>query len=89
MIRFNRLVVDNTPHLIAEAWAGYIFGPCILVGGAWYFVVASSFLARTILLYKRSKEIFEKSLEGFRQNETKQQSETPEQTPESKPAETK
>ena len=69
LIKFAKLVVDNHPHLINIAWAGYIFGPCILVGGTWYLVVASSLLARTILLYRRSKEIFEKSLEGYNQGE--------------------
>ena len=67
LIKFNKLVIDNTPHLVGEAWAGYIAAPCLLVGGAWYFIVVLSFLSRTIMLYKRSKEVFEKSLEGFNQ----------------------
>ncbi len=67
-IRFNKLVVDNYPHMVADAWAGYIAAPFILVGGTWYFLVASSLLARTIQLYKRSKEVFEKSLDGFNQS---------------------
>ena len=70
LIKFAKLEVDNTPHLINIAWAGYIFGPCILVGGAWYLYVASSLLARTVLLYKRSRDIFDKSLDGYRQSET-------------------
>lgn len=69
LIKFAKLTVDNTPHLINIAWAGYIFGPCVIVGGTWYFIVASSLLSRTILLYKRGQEIFEKSLEGYRQSE--------------------
>lgn len=67
-IRFNKLVIDNRPHLIASAWAGYIAAPCFLIGGIWYFFVSSALLARTIQLYKRSKEVFEKSLEGFSQS---------------------
>lgn len=70
IVKFAKLVVDNTPHVDAIAWAGYIFGPCLLVGGGWYVVSAASLLARTIFLYKRSREVFEKSLEGYRQNET-------------------
>lgn len=70
LIKFAKLVVDNTPHLVGKAWAGYIFGPCILVGGVWYYITASSLLARTIFLYKRGREIFEKSLDGYRQSET-------------------
>ncbi len=68
-IRFAKLVVDNSPHLVASAWAGYIFGPFILVGGTWYLVTVSCLLSRTVLLYKRSKEIFEKSLDGYNQSE--------------------
>ena len=67
LIKFNKLVIDNTPHLVGEAWAGYIAAPCLLVGGTWYFIVVLSFLSRTIMLYKRSREVFEKSLEGFNQ----------------------
>ena len=61
LIRFAKLVLDNTPHFDAIAWCGYVFGPCILV---------SSLLARTVMLYKRSRTLYEKSLEGFNQNET-------------------
>lgn len=68
LIRFNKLVVDNYPHMVASAWASYIVAPCFLVSGVWYFIVASSLLARTIKLYKRSKEVFEKSLDGFNQS---------------------
>ena len=70
LIKFAKLVLDNTPHFDAIAWCGYIFGPCIIVGGTWYLVAVSSLLARTVMLYKRSKTIYEKSLEGFNQNET-------------------
>lgn len=70
LIRFAQLVLDNTPHLTTSAWAGYIFGPLIIVGGLWYLITIGSLLGRTFYLYKRSKEIFEKSLDGYRQNET-------------------
>ena len=70
LIKFAKLVLDNTPHFDAIAWCGYIFGPCIIVGGTWYLVAVSSLLARTVMLYKRSRTIYEKSLDGFNQNET-------------------
>jgi len=70
IIKFAKLTVDNTPHMVKEAWAGYIIGPCIIVGGAWYFIAVSGVLARTIKLSKRSREVFEKSLDGFNQSET-------------------
>ena len=70
LIRFQIIVLDNTPHLVAEAWAGYVACPLFLVGGTWYIIAVSCLLSRTFLLYKRSREVFEKSLDGFRQNET-------------------
>lgn len=69
IIRFAKLVVDNTPHMVAEAWAGYIACPCFLAGGLWYFLTVTSLVGRTIKLEKRSREVFEKSLDGFNQNE--------------------
>ncbi|MCR4911366.1 MAG: hypothetical protein K5925_02440 [Bacilli bacterium] len=70
LIKFNKIVVDNYPHFVAEGWAGYIVAPCFLVGGAWYLVVAASLLARTIKIQVRSREVFEKSLDGYTQSET-------------------
>ena len=70
LIRFNKLVVDNTPHFVKEGWCGYISAPCFLVGGVWYFIVSSALVARTIQIQKRSREVFEKSLDGFTQAET-------------------
>lgn len=69
LIRFAELVVDNTPHVTAMAWAGYIFGPLVIVGGVWYLIACACLLSRTVLLYKRSNEVFEKSLDGYRQSE--------------------
>ena len=67
LVRFQKIVLDNTPHFVGAAWASYIAVPCFLAGGAWYLVSAMSLLARTFKLYKRSKEVFEKSLDGFNQ----------------------
>ena len=79
IIRFQLIALDNTPHLVAEAWAGYVAGPCFLVGGLWYLITVSSLLSRTALLYKRSREVFEKSLDGFHQNEAPKPIEKPKQ----------
>ena len=70
LIKFAKLVVDNTPHFIDIAWAGYIIGPCLIVGGIWYLIATACLLARTFFLHKRAREVFEKSLDGYRQNET-------------------
>lgn len=71
LIRFNIIVIDNTPHLVEEAWAAYIVAPCFLVGGLWYFIVASSLLGRTIHLQIVSRTKFEKEIkEIFKVNST-------------------
>ena len=68
LIKFNVIVLDNQPHFVAEAWAGYISAPCFLIGGLWYFIISSALLGRTIKLYIRSREVFEKSLDGYTQS---------------------
>lgn len=58
----------NSPHFVLEALFAYISIPLMFVGAIWYLVVAQAYLARTIRAYKLSKQVFEKSLEGFNQN---------------------
>lgn len=73
LIRFQVPQVVNTPHFVAEAWGAYVCCPLFIIGGVWYLVTASSLLARTIMLEKRSREVFEKSLEGYNQTEADKQ----------------
>ena len=70
LIKFNMIVVDNTTHFVAEGWAGYICCPCFIVGAVWYLTAVSSLIGRTIKLFIRSREVFEKSLDGFNGNST-------------------
>ena len=67
LIKFNVIVLDNQPHFVAEAWGGYISSPCFLIGGLWYLISVSALIGRTVKLYVRSREVFEKSLDGFSQ----------------------
>jgi len=59
----------NKPHFVLEAWGGYIFTISLLVGGIWYLVALQSLIARTIRMYSLSTTAFEKTLEGFNQNQ--------------------
>lgn len=68
LIKFNVIVLDNQPHFVAEGWCGYIVSPCFLVGGMWYLISVSALIGRTVKLHIRSREVFEKSLDGFNQN---------------------
>ena len=58
----------NTPHLVLDAWGGYVFGTFMIVGGVWYFLALQSLISRTIRMYSLSTSAFEKSLEGYNQN---------------------
>ena len=68
----------NTPHVVIEAWGGYLFTIFTGVGLIWYLVVLQCLIARTIRLYKLSTTAFEKTLEGF--NQFQQQANTPPQS---------
>ena len=57
----------NEPHVVAEAWCGYIFVPLIFIGGLWYLWTLQSLIARTIRMFKLADTAFEKSLDGFNQ----------------------
>ena len=65
----NWPVLINTPHLEAEAWCSYIFVTSMLVGGVWYLIALQSLIARTIRMFQLSTTAFEKTLEGFNQNQ--------------------
>ena len=58
----------NEPHIVMEAIPAYIAVPLAAIGVLWYLVAAQAYLARTIRAWKLSKQVFEKSLEGFNQN---------------------
>ena len=59
----------NTPHLEAQAWASYIFVTCLIIGGLWYLIALQALIARTIRMYKLCSSAFDKTLEGFNQNQ--------------------
>ena len=65
----NWPVLINTPQLVAEAWASYVFVTCLIVGGIWYLIALQSLISRTIRMYHLSTSAFEKTLEGFNQNQ--------------------
>ena len=58
----------NEPHFVMEALPAYIAVPLAVIGVIWYLVAAQAYLARTFRAWKLSKQVFEKSLEGFNQN---------------------
>ena len=61
-------LIPDHPKFVPEAIFAYIAVPCVVIGSLWYLVVAQAYLARTIRAYKLSKQVFEKSLDGFNQN---------------------
>lgn len=67
----------NQPHFVLDALYSYISLPLMGVGALWYLVAAQAWLARTIRAWKLSKQVFEKSLDGFNQNTPNPQNSDP------------
>ena len=42
---------------------------CLIIGGVWYLIALQSLISRTIRMYQLSTSAFEKTLEGFNQNQ--------------------
>jgi hypothetical protein len=62
----------NEPHFVAEYWGAYILVPLWLTAGIYYLVVIQAYVARAMMVEKRSHTVFEKSLEDFNYfNDTK------------------
>lgn len=57
----------NSPHLVADAWAAYIFAPCLIVGGTWYILSVQAFFARLFKTKSLAHSVFKKSLENYNQ----------------------
>lgn len=55
----------SSPHWSMEAWASYIFCPCMLVGGLWYLWTIQCLLSRTIRMYRKSRTMFDHNLDDF------------------------
>ena len=62
----------NKPHWSWKAWGAYLFIPGMITGGVWFLIHVQAYIARTLRLFKKSKEVFSKSLDNFNVNETPQ-----------------
>ncbi len=76
---FGINIIANWPPLIheptfeVEAIGSYLFVPTFLVGAVWYLIVIQCLIARSFRLRRLSQSIFEKSLEGYNQNDINNQ----------------
>lgn len=59
----------NSPHFEIEALGSYIFAPLFLVGTIWYLTAVLAYISRSIRLFHLCTSIFEKTLEGYNQND--------------------
>lgn len=57
--------VIRPPYFSVMAIGSYIFVPCIVVGGTWFAVCVQAYIARSFRLYKKSKDLFIKTLDEF------------------------
>lgn len=67
MSNWPPLLEGGEPKFVLEAWASYLFVPCLIVGGIWYILVVQAFFARLYRTVHLSRTIFEKSLENYNQ----------------------
>ena len=65
LVRWPDVLEDGWPNLRADAWGSYFFVPIFLTGAIWYLVCVQAFIARDFRIYKLSKQVFNKSLEGY------------------------
>lgn len=56
-----------SPHLVKEAWLGYVFVPFVIVGGIWYLIDAQCLIARTIRIYQIANKNLGADLDNFNQ----------------------
>ena len=55
----------NTPHLVAEAWAGYASVPLFIIGAFWYILVVQGLFARWLKIKQIIKVTYKKDLSTF------------------------
>lgn len=53
------------PYLDPEYWASYVIVPLLLVFVVYYLVASMAYLSRTIMLNRRARSVYEKTLEGY------------------------
>jgi hypothetical protein len=62
--------LSNTPHFVAEYYAAYVLCTLWLVSSIWFFVASQAYLSRMVMINRRAKSIYNKSLEGYNYYDT-------------------
>ena len=57
--------VAHTPEFILEHLPSYLEAICFIVAGIYYLVICQAYFSRYIMILRRSRTVFEKSLEGY------------------------
>ena len=61
--------VAHTPEFVLEHLPSYLEAICFIVAGIYYLVVCQAYVSRHIMALRRSRTVFEKSLEGYNANQ--------------------
>ena len=64
-VLINWPALVNTPHLVKEAWASYIFVPAFIGGSIWYLISVQAFIARQIQINKLGQKIYSEQIEHY------------------------
>ena len=61
--------VAHTPEFILEHLPSYLEAICFIVAGIYYLVICQAYFSRHIMILRRARTVFEKSLEGYNANQ--------------------
>jgi hypothetical protein len=60
----------SAPHWVGEHWASYILVPLWITAAVYYAIVVQAYISRGIIIARRARTIYEKSLEGYNYYDT-------------------
>lgn len=57
--------VAHTPEFVLEHLPSYLEAICFIVAAVYYLVICQAYFSRYIMILRRARSVYEKSLEGF------------------------
>lgn len=54
-----------TPEFHIENWGGYLFVPCVFIGGFWYLITVQGYFARLLKIRSITDKVFGKTFDNF------------------------
>jgi len=61
---------ENTPHWVNDHWASYVLVPLWITAIVYYAICIQAYIARMIVIFRRARTVYAKSLEGYNYYDT-------------------